>query len=52
MKDTSIEEMIKTLTSEERKIYDSILRSFPATSKESAYNHAINGGVKFQFSPS
>ena len=52
MNDTSTEEKVKNLTPEERKIYDSILRSFPATSKESAYNHAINEGVKFQFYPS
>lgn len=39
------------LTKAEKKIYFAILSAFPATSKESAYNHAINGGVKFHFIP-
>lgn len=39
------------LTLEQRKIFNAILKAFPATSKETAYNHAINGGVKFQFIP-
>jgi hypothetical protein len=42
---------LKLLTQSERKIYDSVLKSFPATSKESAYDAAIQGGVKFQFIP-
>lgn len=40
------------LTAKQRKIYEAILKAFPATSKESAYDHAINDGVKFQFRPS
>ena len=40
---------LSLLTKEEKKIYDAIMFSFPATQWESAYNHAINGGVKFQF---
>jgi hypothetical protein len=39
---------IQKLTKEERKIYDAILRSLPATSIESAYDYAIQGGVKFE----
>lgn len=39
------------LTKAERKIYDAILHSFPATAKESAYDYAIQGGVRFQFYP-
>ena len=39
------------LTRKERKIFNAIMRSFPATSKETAYDQAINGGVKFQFIP-
>jgi hypothetical protein len=37
------------LNAGERKIYDAILSAFPATSKESAYDYAIQGGVKFQY---
>lgn len=37
------------LTPAERKIYDAILRSFPATDKLSAYDKAIQGGVKFEY---
>ena len=37
------------LTVKERRIYDSILTSFPATAKESAYDIAIQGGVNFQY---
>lgn len=36
------------LTKLEKKIYNAILRSFPATSKASAYDYAIQGGVKFE----
>lgn len=47
--------MMKTkkykLNADEQKIYDSIMRSFPATSPDSAYNYAIQGGVKFDFIP-
>ena len=45
----SIDEQIKKLTKEERKIYDSIRATFKATSKESAYNYAIQGGARFNF---
>jgi hypothetical protein len=41
--------MKKKLTKDEKKIYLAILRSFPATAKESAYDYAINGGVKLGF---
>ena len=37
------------LTKKEKKIYDSIIKNFPATKKETAYDYAIQGGVKFQF---
>lgn len=37
------------MTAEEQKIYDSIIRSFPSTTPESAYNVAIQGGINFQF---
>ena len=40
---------LRRLTKEERKIYRAILTSFPATSKESAWDAAINGGPRFQF---
>ncbi len=36
-----------SLTEEEKKIYDSIMRSFPNTSHDSAYDKAIQGGVRF-----
>lgn len=39
------------LNKKEKKIYESILKSFPATPKESAYNYALQGGVKFHFYP-
>jgi hypothetical protein len=42
---------VSKLSTDERKIYDAILRSFPATEPWSAYDHAINGGVRFQFIP-
>lgn len=44
MKTTKVPKMNKA----EQKIYDAIMRSFPATNPLSAYNHAINGGVKFE----
>lgn len=37
------------LTEAEKKIYNSIMRNFPATDPESAFNKAINGGVNYQF---
>jgi hypothetical protein len=30
-------------------IYDSVMESFPKTSHDSAYNIAIQGGVRWQF---
>lgn len=33
----------------ERKIFNAIMQSFPATNPLTAYNHAINGGTNFQF---
>lgn len=41
----------KKLTAKEKKIFDSVMRSFPATSFESALNVAWQGGVKFDFIP-
>ena len=35
------------LSKEEKKIYNLILRYFPNTSKDSAYDIAIRGGIKF-----
>lgn len=37
------------LTKAEKKIYDAIRLSFPATSHESALDYALQGGVKFDF---
>lgn len=47
-----IKDRLKELTTKERKIYYVILRSFPATTKESAFDYALQGGVKFNFIPS
>ena len=41
----------KKLTAEEKKIFDAVMRSFPATSFESALDVAWQGGVKFDFIP-
>lgn len=43
--------MKKKLTKKEQKIYNAIMRAFPATSKLAAYDAAIQGGVKFDFKP-
>jgi hypothetical protein len=48
MSQVTIKEL-KSLTKDEKKIYDSVIRNFPATSPDSAYNIAIQGGVSFQF---
>lgn len=40
------------LTAAEKKIYDSVMSSFPATSHEKALDVAIQGGIDFQFYPS
>lgn len=45
----SIDQKIKGLDLSEKKIFDSIMTSFPATAKESAYDKAIQGGCNFQF---
>lgn len=37
------------LSKQEQKIFDAILRSFPATHPASAFDKAIEGGVKFHF---
>jgi hypothetical protein len=42
---------MKKLTKAEKKIYDAVMRAFPATHPSSAYNIAIQGGVKFDFIP-
>lgn len=42
---------LDSLNPSERKIYDSIMRSFPATDPESALNVAYEGGVKFNYKP-
>lgn len=39
------------LTKDEKKIYDAIMTSFPATSHESALDKALQGGVNWQFYP-
>jgi len=38
-----------TLTKEEKKIYDSIMNHFPNTAHDSAFNKALEGGVKWDF---
>jgi len=42
---------LKDLTDTERKTYDAVMRNFPATSRESAIDAAIQGGVEFDFIP-
>lgn len=39
------------LTPEEKKIYDAVMRSFPATKHDSAIDVAWRGGVKWDFIP-
>jgi hypothetical protein len=39
------------LTKAEKKIYDAIMVTFPATSHESALDKALQGGVNWQFYP-
>lgn len=41
----------KQLTKKEKKIYDSVMANFPASSHESALNIALQGGIKFNFIP-
>lgn len=40
---------ISDLTPEELKIFNSIMKMFPATAPESAMDKAIQGGTNFQF---
>lgn len=49
--ESQIKQDLLTLSKEERKIYDSVLSNFPATSHDSAYNVAVQGGTNFQFIP-
>jgi hypothetical protein len=39
----------ENLNEKEKKIYDAIMKDFPATNPESAYDIAIQGGTNFQF---
>lgn len=41
----------RKLSQEERKIFNSLLHHYPATSHDYAYDVAIQGGVKHQFIP-
>ena len=41
----------KKLTVKEKKIFDSVMSSFPTTSFERALDVAWRGGVKFEFIP-
>lgn len=47
-----IDMRLKELTPEELKVYRAILKAFPATSKESAFDYALQGGVRFNYVPS
>lgn len=42
---------IAKLAKSEKRIYDAVLKAFPATRPETAYNVAIQGGIRFQFIP-
>jgi hypothetical protein len=48
---TKIKNDLSKLTAEELKIYNAVMRDFPATQHESALNVAWQGGIKFQFYP-
>lgn len=39
------------LTTEEKKIYDSVMSNFPSTQHESAIDVAWQGGVNYNFIP-
>lgn len=39
------------LTPAEKKIYDAVMAAFPATSHLSALDAALQGGIKFQYTP-
>ncbi len=47
----SVANDLKRLTKNEKKIYYSILRNFPAISHDAAMDYAILGGTNFQFYP-
>ena len=38
-----------SLTEDQKKIYNSILTSFPETCEESAYNKALEGGIVWDY---
>ena len=46
-----VDDLLK-LDNSELKVYNSVMDHFPATSHGTAYNAAVQGGVKFQFYPS
>lgn len=39
----------KKLTKGQLKIYNAIMKSFPKTNPNTAYDYAIQGGLNFQF---
>lgn len=43
--------LYESLTKDEKQKYDSVMNDFPSTSPESAYDVAIQGGVRWQFIP-
>lgn len=45
------QEEYNSLSAAEKKIYESVISHFPATSHDSAMNVALQGGVKFDFIP-
>ncbi len=45
----NIHSKYNSLIKKEKRIYDSIMKSFPSTHPDSAFNVAIQGGVKFQY---
>jgi len=46
-----IHKLIKELSPIEKRIYNSIMKAFPATSHEIAIDYAKDKGVNFQFLP-
>lgn len=46
-----IKKDLKRLSRGEKKIYNSVMSHFPATSHESAMDAALQGGVRLQFIP-
>lgn len=46
---TDVRRSKKRLTASEQKIYDAVMAAFPATHPDSAYNVAVQGGVRFDF---